>query len=80
MANKYIFRSLAGSPPPADTLNEAGGKAFALPPRQALAQYAVTGCLNGTFYASAETQLERGRHSTGGCSGGRMTRRHCRSA
>jgi 60 kDa SS-A/Ro ribonucleoprotein len=59
MANKHIFRSLAGSPPPADTRNEAGGKAFALPPRQALAQYAVTGCLNGTFYASAETQLER---------------------
>ncbi len=57
MANKYIFRSLGGSPPPADTVNEAGGKAFALPPRQALAQYAVTGCLNGTFYASAETQL-----------------------
>ena len=57
MANKYIFRSLGGSPPPADTVNEAGGKAFALPPRQALAQYAVTGCLNGTFYASAEAQL-----------------------
>lgn len=59
MANKHIFRSLAGSPPPADSTNEAGGKAFALPPRHALAQYAVTGCLNGTFYASAETQLER---------------------
>jgi 60 kDa SS-A/Ro ribonucleoprotein len=59
MANKHIFRSLAGSPPKADSVNEAGGKAFALPPRQALAQYAVTGCLNGTFYASAETQLER---------------------
>ena len=59
MANKHIFRSLAGSPPPAETRNEAGGKAFALPPRQALAQYAVTGCLNGTFYASAETQLQR---------------------
>ena len=57
MANKYIFRSLGGSPPPADTVNEAGGKAFALPPRQARAQYAVTACLNGTFYASAETQL-----------------------
>ena len=59
MANKHIFRSLAGSPPKADSVNEAGGKAFALPPRQALAQYAVTGCLNGTFYASAETQLQR---------------------
>ena len=44
---------------PADTVNEASGKAFAFTPKQALAQYAVTGCLNGTFYADAETQLKR---------------------
>ncbi len=43
----------------ADTVNEAGGKAFAFTPKHALAQYAVTGCLNGTFYATAETQLQR---------------------
>ena len=28
-------------------------------PQQALAQYAATGCLNTTFYASAESQLDR---------------------
>lgn len=58
MANKTLFQTLAGGFA-ADTVNEAGGPAFALSPKQALAQYAVTGCLNGTFYADAETQLNR---------------------
>ena len=31
--------------------------AYALTPRHRLAQYAATGCLNSTFYASAEAQL-----------------------
>jgi len=58
MANKNLFRSLVGSMnPPADTINEAGGSAYAFDPRHALAQYAATGCLNTTFYANAETQL-----------------------
>jgi 60 kDa SS-A/Ro ribonucleoprotein len=59
MANKTLFQTLAGMLPQADTMNEAGGKAFAFTPKHALAQYAVTGCLNGTFYATAETQLQR---------------------
>lgn len=59
MANKTLFQTLAGKFSKADTVNEAGAKAFAFTPRQALAQYAVTGCLNGTFYAEAETQLQR---------------------
>jgi 60 kDa SS-A/Ro ribonucleoprotein len=59
MANKTLFQTFAGKLTQADTVNEAGGKAFAFTPRHALAQYAVTGCLNGTFYATAETQLER---------------------
>lgn len=59
MANKTLFQTIAGKLPQADTRNEAGGKAFAFTPKHALAQYAVTGCLNGTFYADAETQLER---------------------
>lgn len=59
MANKTLFQTLAGKFSKADTVNEAGAKAFAFTPRQALAQYAVTGCLNGTFYADAETQLQR---------------------
>lgn len=59
MANKSLFQTLAGKFSKADTVNEAGAKAFALTPKHALAQYAVTGCLNGTFYADAETQLQR---------------------
>jgi len=59
MANQTLFQTLAGKFSPADTVNEAGGKAYALAPKHALAQYAVTGCLNGTFYADAETQLQR---------------------
>lgn len=59
MANKTLFQTLAGKFSKADTVNEAGAKAFALTPKHALAQYAVTGCLNGTFYADAETQLQR---------------------
>jgi 60 kDa SS-A/Ro ribonucleoprotein len=59
MANKNLFQTIAGKlARAADATNEAGGKAYALTPKQALAQYAATGCLNGTFYASAEEQLE----------------------
>ena len=58
MANKTLFKSLAGKlAPKADTVNEAGGKAYAFTADHALAQYAATGCLNGTFYASAQDQL-----------------------
>jgi 60 kDa SS-A/Ro ribonucleoprotein len=39
--------------------NEAGGNAYGFGPKAALAQYAVTGCLNHTFYATAEDQLEK---------------------
>ena len=39
--------------------NEAGGVAYKLEPRAALAQYASTGCFNATYYASADEQLER---------------------
>jgi 60 kDa SS-A/Ro ribonucleoprotein len=60
MANKSLFSSFVGSIlPQSDTFNEAGAPAFALAPKHALAQYAVTGCLNSTFYASATSQLEK---------------------
>lgn len=53
MANKKLFRSTVGKlAPRADSLNEAGGRAYQLSPKGALAQYAATGCLNGTYYAS----------------------------
>jgi 60 kDa SS-A/Ro ribonucleoprotein len=58
MANKNLFQTLAGAlTRRPDTRNEAGAPAYALSSEQALAQYAVTGCLNGTFYASAGDQL-----------------------
>src|SRR5581483_2318898 len=58
MANKRLFgTNTALLAPPADAVNEAGGRSYALSPRHALAQYAATGCLNATFYASAEQQL-----------------------
>ncbi len=59
MANKTLFKSTPGTyVTPADTVNEAGGTAYTLSPKAMLAQYAATGCLNATFYASAEEQLE----------------------
>ncbi|MCA9081825.1 MAG: TROVE domain-containing protein, partial [Planctomycetaceae bacterium] len=57
MANKSLFSSLKSLMPRATVRNEAGGPAYSLDPKHALAQLAATGCFNGTFYASAETQL-----------------------
>jgi 60 kDa SS-A/Ro ribonucleoprotein len=57
MANKSLFsRSIRGKA--TNTVNSAGGAAYTFEPRHALAQYAATGCLNGTFYASATKQLD----------------------
>lgn len=55
MANKALFKN--------DTKgnlvnNSAGGKAYKLKDREALAQLAATGCLSGTFHASARSQLD----------------------
>lgn len=59
MANKSLFATFTGQAvPKADTVNQAGGAAYTFTPKHALAQYAVTGCLNSTFYASASQQLE----------------------
>ncbi|HNV72471.1 MAG TPA: hypothetical protein PKO06_22370 [Candidatus Ozemobacteraceae bacterium] len=58
--NKHLFSTSPGEfTPPADCINEAGGLAYALPPHQALAQLAATGCLGHTYYATAETQLSQ---------------------
>ena len=60
MANKNLFKSIVGMlSPKADTVNEAGGLAYKLSPKQALAQYAATGCFNHTFYADAGDQLDK---------------------
>jgi 60 kDa SS-A/Ro ribonucleoprotein len=58
MANKNLFKSLVGKlVPAADARNEENAPAYALTPKQALAQYAATGCLTQTFYAGAREQL-----------------------
>jgi 60 kDa SS-A/Ro ribonucleoprotein len=58
MANKTIFNSYRGRQvTQTDTVNRAGGKAYALTSEQALAQCAITGCLTSTFYANADEQL-----------------------
>ncbi len=57
MANKNLFSSVKSLLTRADTRNEAGGVAYRLEPRHALAQLAATGCFNGTYYTEAEDQL-----------------------
>jgi 60 kDa SS-A/Ro ribonucleoprotein len=57
MANKKLFASVNARPPRATARNEAGGVAYDRDPRQALAQFAATGCFNGTYYSGAEEQL-----------------------
>jgi 60 kDa SS-A/Ro ribonucleoprotein len=59
MANKHLFQSAARRIATADAANEAGGKAYARSARQALAQYAATGCFGTTFYATQGEQLDR---------------------
>jgi len=58
MANKTLFSSIKSKFTRTDTVNEAGGRAYKFTPKHALAQMAATGCFNGVYYASAESQLD----------------------
>ena len=59
MVNTSIFKTFRGNKAPhANCINEAKGTAYALSARHQLAQLATTGCLNQTYYAQGETQLE----------------------
>ena len=58
MANKRLFDTRAATAQ-TDTVNESGGVAYQFTPKHALAQYAVTGCLSNTYYASAKDQLDK---------------------
>ncbi|OAI23794.1 MULTISPECIES: vWA domain-containing protein [Methylomonas] len=59
MANSQIFQSIRGCMlPHANSFNEQAAPAYEFNERHLLAQYAVTGCLNATFYADAVSQLE----------------------
>ena len=58
MANKSLFASLTSRLPRANAVNEAGGRAYKLEPKHALAQIAATGTFGNAFYSTAETQLD----------------------
>lgn len=60
MANKSVFKSAqkGKTVPPATTTNRAGGRAYKLGEKAALAQYAATGTFNDTFYAKGEDQVD----------------------
>jgi 60 kDa SS-A/Ro ribonucleoprotein len=58
MANKSLFSSQTSRLPQADAVNEAGGRAYKLEPKHALAQVAATGAFGDAFYSTAETQFE----------------------
>lgn len=59
MANKSVFKSAPAGRKvePATHTNRAGGKAYKLGEKAALAQYACTGTFNDTFYATGEDQI-----------------------
>ena len=59
MANTTLFQSIKNRLIKTDTYNEAGGIAYTLTHKQQLAQLAATGCLNNTYYADAQSQLDQ---------------------
>ena len=59
MANTTLFQSIKNRFTKTDTYNEAGGIAYTLTYKQQLAQLAATGCLNNTYYADAQSQLDQ---------------------
>ena len=58
MAHKALFTSASKSKP-ANTMNEANGRAYAFSAEHALAQYAATGTFNQTYYAHEVEQLQK---------------------
>jgi 60 kDa SS-A/Ro ribonucleoprotein len=59
MASKTLFNTILNAMlPKATAVNQAGGRAYEMSPQAALAQLAVTGCLNSTFYATDADQLK----------------------
>lgn len=57
MVNKNLFSSNANQYPQTNTTNAAGGNAYKLDPKHALAQLAATGTFADSYYTSAEAQL-----------------------
>lgn len=64
MASKKLFSNTTNSnsdrvAKATDTVNNSGGQAYSLSDKGALAQYAMTGCFNSTYYASDKEQLDK---------------------
>ncbi|SHH72617.1 TROVE domain-containing protein [Massilia sp. CF038] len=60
MANVQLFQTLKGRfLAPANAANACNAPAYQMSAKHQLAQYAATGCLNATYYASAEAQLAK---------------------
>lgn len=62
MANTKLFQSASSQGkqvPESNTFNSAGGKAYALTDKAALAQTVITGCFGNTYYTTADVQLEK---------------------
>lgn len=60
MAIQRLFSSYRGPlVPVTDVVNRENAPAYAMSPKQALAQYAATGCFGRTFYATEQDQLAR---------------------
>ena len=57
MVNMSLFSSKSARLPRADAVNEAGGLAYKLDPKHALAQVAATGTFGDAYYSAAGTQL-----------------------
>lgn len=66
MANKDLFKS-ASKVQPANTVNFAGGSAYELSSKQALAQIAATNTFNGTYYASGDKCLQLAKEAVAKC-------------
>ncbi|EMI21276.1 TROVE domain-containing protein [Rhodopirellula maiorica SM1] len=58
MANKSLFQSITSFLPRATVVNEAGGPAYKLSAKHALAQMAATGTFGNVYYESAQNQLD----------------------
>jgi len=63
MSSKNLFKSAKSVKKSVtkvtNVINSAGGAAYSLDDKAALAQLAMTGCLNGTFYSSDKDQLDK---------------------
>jgi 60 kDa SS-A/Ro ribonucleoprotein len=58
MSNKNLFVSNQVSANTANAVNLAGGKAYDLSAKEALAQFAACGTFNGTFYATPKETMD----------------------